>query len=129
MCFAALVVILSLKNCDWEYLYKGSEERLNNSEIYGENSDAIVLYDYDWKINSHYLEIINCQSVVFYEMNSYEQFSENVDMNELSDEIAFFLIGVNSEEFINQFLADNSEYSIVLDNGTRSSGHSYYLKK
>lgn len=129
MCFAALVVTLSLVKCDWEYLYKGSEERLNNSEIYGENSDAIVLYDYDWKINSHYLEIINCQSVVFYEMNSYEQFSDNVDVNELPDEIAFFLIGINSEEFINEFLAENSEYSVALDNGTRSSGHSYYLKK
>ena len=58
MCFAALVVILSFKNCDWEYLYRESEERLNNSEVYGENSDAIVLYDYDWKINSHYLACI-----------------------------------------------------------------------
>ena len=129
MCFAALVVILSFIKCDWEYLYKGSEERLNNSEVYGENADAIVLYDHDWRINSHYLEIKNCQSVVFYETNSYEQFSENVDVNELPNEIAFFLFGMNSEEFINEFLAENNEYSIVLDNGTRSSGHSYYLKK
>ena len=80
-------------------------------------------------VNNSGLEIINCQSVVFYEMNSYKQFSENVDMNELPNEIAFFLIGVNSEEFMNEFLAENSEYSILLNNGTRSSGHSYYLKK
>ena len=127
--FATVVVIASLANSKWDYLYTDSNERLNNSKKYGATSEAVVLYDEPWKVNPYYLEIKNCQSSVFYNMSSYQQFKENVDINEFPDAITFFLVGMDSETFIRDFLADHSEYSITVDNGTWAYGHSYYLRK
>lgn len=127
--FATVVVIASLANSKWDYLYTDSNERLNNSQKYGATSEAVVLYDEPWKVNPYYLEVKNCQSSVFYNMSSYQQFKENVDINEFPDAITFFLVGMDSETFIRDFLADNSEYSVTVDNGTWAYGHSYYLRK
>ncbi len=134
--FASFVVIVGLVSCRWTYLYLDSSKRLDNSEIYGPNSEAIILYNQAWMINPYYLEIQNCNSSVFYEMNTYDQFKETVDIDNLPDNIAFFLIDMEDDVFINDFITDNPEYTLTLDNGSWNndngigvSGHSYYLTK
>lgn len=126
---AVIVVIASLFMSRWVYLYRDSDVRLNNSKMYGANSQAIVLYDIAWMINQHYLEIKNCNSSVFYSVSSFQEFNEIVDVNDLPDNIAFFLIDMDSESFINEFLDSNKEYILSVDNGSWAYGHSYYLTK
>ncbi|MCR5728530.1 MAG: hypothetical protein K6G24_13825 [Lachnospiraceae bacterium] len=127
--FAVIVVLLSLLNCKWDNLFLDSTKRLNNAREYGEKSEAIVLYDRAWHIYPYYLELCNCSNSIFFNVDSYSQFKESINIDSLSDDIAFFLIGMDSDGFIEEFLLDNKEYSVVVDNGIRSYGHSYYLRK
>lgn len=124
-----VVTTVSLLNCSWTYLYPDRGESLKNALVYGNASEAIVLYDVPWKINPCYKEIEYCNSSVFYNVNTYSQFCERIGDEELPKNITFFLIGMNSEEFINEFLLAHTDYSIVLDNGEHAYAHSYYLKK
>lgn len=125
----AIIASLGLSNCSWDYLNKNNEEHITNAEIYGESADAICLYDEPWKINPYFLEISSCSTSTFYNITNYEEFKENVNIENLGDKLAFFLIGMDADSFISSFVAEFPEYSIVKDDGAFAYGKSFYLER
>ena len=123
----AIVVLLNWATCDWDYLYTNNKPRLINAEIYGKNANAICVYDAAWKINSFYSEISKCSTSTFYQCMNYDDFISRIDSYILKDNIAFFVIGIDAEDFIDAFLNDFPEYRIEIDNGQWGYGQSVYL--
>ncbi len=130
--FAMLVTIISSLNyakCDWNYLNTSNKTRLMNAEIYGKDANAICVYDDAWKINPFYLEIDKCKTSTFYCCMSYDEFASSINTDILRDDIAFFIIGMDANKFINDFLEDFPEYKIEMDNGQYGYGQSIYLSR
>jgi len=130
--FAICVVMVASLNwvkCDWNYLYTSSKERLMKADIYGKDANAICVYDAAWKINPFYLEIDKCKTSTFYFCMSYDEFVSSVNTNILGENIAFFIIGMDANEFINDFLKDFPVYKIEMDNGQFGYGQSFYLSR
>jgi hypothetical protein len=125
----AIITATGLSNCTWDYLNSSSKERLNNAEQYGENTAAICLYDASWKVNTYYLEISQCETVTFYNTTDYDEFISYFNSDNYSGDIAFFLIGVDSDSFVERFTTDYPMYEIELDNGDWTYGKSIYLKR
>lgn len=110
----AVILFVDFANCKWDYLYADSKDRLVRAESHGRGTDAVCLYDDSWKVYSCFREISNCDSCTFYRLSSYEDFANTG--YEYGNRIAFFLIGLDSDQFINDFLEDNPDYNIELDN-------------
>ncbi len=127
--FAIIVIVLGLVKSNWGYLYLDGKERLAESVIYGEGTQAIVVYDKAWRTNAFFLEISNCESSVFYKAQDYAKFKEKAEKNPLPDKIALIIVGLDANEILNSFLTEHGEYTIVKDNGQWQYGHSYYLVK
>ncbi len=127
--FVGIFVITSLVNCKWDYLYQNCEERLTNAQRYGYNAEAIVLYDWAWKINPYYKEIESCANSSFFCTQSSQECLSYLDNRKLPNTIALFVIGFDAEELINGFTTRHPEYNLMLDNGPWAYGHSYYFMK
>jgi hypothetical protein len=125
----SVIVATGISNCTWGNLYSSSKERINNAEKYGENASAICLYDTSWKINPYYLEISQCRTITFYNTTDYDEFINNFDIDNYSGDIAFFLIGIDSDLFIERFTNDYPMYEIEKDNGAWGYGKSIYLER
>jgi hypothetical protein len=124
----AVIVATGLSNCGWAYLYSSSKERLENAEKYGGTASAICIYNSSWRITPYYLEISKCSSVIFYKTTDYDEFINNFDIDDYGD-IAFFLIGLDSDSFIERFTSDYPMYEVEVDNGAWGYGKSIYLKR
>lgn len=123
-----IMVDSSHLTCGWDYIYSSSKERLSSAEIYGANADAICVYDKSWKLNQHFTEISKCKSVTFYECDEYDGFLDACEHDYLRRELVLFLIGIDADEFIEDFLEDNPEYEVV-NNERTEYGESVYLNK
>lgn len=124
-----VIVTFNFLNCKWENLKLNSKEKIENAECYGENADAICLYSVPWKINPSFLEMSQCKSSTFFNVSNYNEFVNKCNISEFDDGIAFFLIDIEVEPFIEAFIADNPEYEVVKKNGKYGYARSIYLKK
>lgn len=119
-----IMVSSSYSTCYWEYLYISNKERISNAEEFGADADAICIYDKAWKINQYFLVISKCKSVTFYE---YDELVEDREYDYLGGNIMFFLIGIDSDKFMEDFLEDNPEYKVV-NNEQYGYGTSIYVR-
>lgn len=123
----ALIVTLSLIKCDWEFLYLYRADNIKNAEIYGENAEAICVYNDFGLITPCFREISECRSSIYYGAKDYTEFkSQNP---KLSGDIALFVMEDVDEKFLNDFMNDYPQYEIVCDNGKYAWAHSYYFKE
>jgi hypothetical protein len=125
----AIITSVNLSNCTWDNLYESSKARLNNAETYGPISSAICLYESSWKINVWYNEMSQFSTVTFYNTTDYDEFIENFNVDNFEDNIAFFLIDVDVDSFIERFIDDYPQYEVAVDNGSFQYGQSIYLGK
>jgi hypothetical protein len=127
----AVITVGGLSNCEWEYLCRANQERLNNAEIYGENASAICLYRSfcTWRTYKSYLEISKCETSVFYEATNYDEFIGQFDIEDYDGDIAFFLTDTDADSFIERFISDYPMYEVELNNGNWGYGESVYLKR
>ena len=92
-------------------------------------STTTPVFQDDFPIRSASLPSSSKCPLVQWHSNSYQQFWDRVESHSLPDKISFFLVGIDSEDFIANFLSENPEYKIDKDNGSWEFGHSYYLSK
>ena len=108
-------------------MYLDSAERLSNAEQFGKITNAICVYRDFGMITPCFTEISKCKSVTFYHAENYEDFIAQRDS--FGDHIAFFLMNDLEPEFVEKFISDHPEYSIVCDNGQFGFSRSVYLNK
>lgn len=126
----SVMVFLGMKNYEWPYLYREREAALSLAENKGgSSSNAICVYTSKWMINPHYLEISKCGTSTFYKLSDYDSFTDSVNENLFGEKLALFIIGDVERDFVDRFMTDHPEYTLLCDNGEWGYGHSYYFSK
>ncbi len=125
----AVITAIGISNCKWEYLYTSRKEQLENAEIYGKDASAICIYNAVWQMYPYCLEISKCKTVTFYDTGDYDEFINKFDIDNYSGDIAFFLMGMDSDSFVKRFISDYPVYEIEKNNGAGKYGTSIYLKR
>lgn len=121
-----VILVIDFSSSKWGNLYLASKKRLEATEAYAKESDAICLYRESWEIYSGFLEMERCKSITFYHITNYDEFAEQ--QIELGDEIALFLVETD-KEFLNDFLEANPQYEIVKKTNKLNYYRSIYLKR
>lgn len=133
--FAVCAILLSIicyrsfSLCKWPYLYESSRINISNAEQYGAKADAICLSEETYFMNPSFSEIRNCQSVTFYNVTDYDSFKKVFDPSQYQQDIAFFLIDVDTDTFLARFFEDHPEYSLANDNGKFAFARTFFLEK
>lgn len=72
--------IISLKNCRWEYSYKGNTAVAAARELSGEDCVYIYSSEETYNCSISFMELLNYRSITFYEKNNIDKLKENSEL-------------------------------------------------
>lgn len=122
-----VIVALSLVQCKWEFLYLERKEALQNAETYGKNAEALCIYNDFGLITPDFMEISRCKSSIYFGAKDYAEYEAQSPQLSEDKDLALFIMKDVDTEFLNDFMKNNPQYELVLDNGEFGFGHSYYF--
>lgn len=84
--FAAILILvvggMSLKHCRWEYSYKGNAA-VETAKQYADNACVYIYSEHEqWKCNVSFGEVINYDSLVYYQPEHIEEIKNNQELQE-----------------------------------------------
>ena len=111
---AFCIVISAAFDSNWPYLNLNAKAQNNYLNQFFRKSDAICVYNDEWRINTAYMAASNCDSSIFFKAANFDEYSEKSKNSEVEygDRLVFFLYIDDAEGFIEQFVELHPEYHV-----------------